>query len=180
MIIPTPPSIGSILLRTVSEKLIGNITKSAVDNVIKKNVHPRIGSIVHCELGLNIADHTGVYIGKNKIVHLDGSGAIESVTPKTFLKRLGGFNSAMSIYVSCDEDGDPVGSDTIAKRAKKMVGKNRDYNLILDNCHQFTSGCITGDFENSDNFFWMIEHTAKEHLRTKKWRVWETIDGEYT
>lgn len=54
-----------------------------------------------------------------------------------------------------------------------MVGKKRNYNLLLDNCHQFASGCITGDFENNDNFLFMLKHTAKEHLNLDTWRVWD-------
>lgn len=118
------------------------------------------------------AEHTGVYIGNNKIVHLDGSGLIETVTPKQFLERLGGFNSAISIYVSCDGNT-PTGCNDIAKRAKNMSGKRRDYNLILDNCHQFTSGCISGNYENSDNFLWMVKDTASNHINANTWRVWE-------
>ena len=54
-----------------------------------------------------------------------------------------------------------------------MVGKSRDYNFIMDNCHQFTSGCLTGDFENADNFLWMLKDTAGEVLGADNWRLWD-------
>ncbi|STQ90839.1 lecithin retinol acyltransferase family protein [Iodobacter fluviatilis] len=158
--------------------LLGNLVESFVDNVIRDTVYPIKGSIVYCDLAFGNAEHSGIYVGNNKIVHLDGSGDIEIVSPKIFLDRLGGFNSAISIYVSCDGDS-PVGSNKTAKRAKDMAGSCRDYNFILDNCHQFTSGCISGDFENSDNFLWMLKDTAKSELNASTWRVWETVDGEY-
>lgn len=158
--------------------LLGNLAESFIDNVIRDTVYPVKGSMVYCDLAFGNAEHSGIYIGGNKIVHLDGSGDIEIVSPKRFLDRLGGFNSAISIYVSCDGDS-PVGGSTVAERAKRMIGKCRNYNVILDNCHQFTSGCMSGNFENSDNFLWMLKDTAKSEISANTWRVWKTVDGEY-
>ena len=163
----------------IGQYLWENLVESFVDNVIKDTVHPVKGSVVYCELVFGSAEHSGIYIGDNKIVHLDGSGNIEIVTPMAFLGRLGGLNSAMSIYVSCNVDSLPVGGDAIARKAKSMVGKRREYNVILDNCHQFTSGCITGNFENPDNFLWMLKDTAKNKISANSWRVWKTINGKY-
>lgn len=127
-----------------------------------------------CERGdlAMIAEHSGVYLGGGKIAHLDGSDRVEIVMTKTFLKRLGGWNPAMSIYVSSDEDG-AVGSEAIALRARAAVGRSRDYNLLLDNCHQFVSGCISGEFENADNFLWMLKDTAQKTINATAWREWD-------
>ncbi|MNE00608.1 hypothetical protein D3C80_930220 [compost metagenome] len=54
-----------------------------------------------------------------------------------------------------------------------MVGQTRSYNFLLDNCHQFTSGCLTGDFENSSNFLWMMKDEAKKTLSVNNWRFWD-------
>lgn len=148
------------------------ITNHVVDNYIRENVHPVKGCIVYCDLGL-IAEHSGVYVGDDKIVHLDGAGNIEIVTREKFLDRLGGVNAAMSIYVSCS-DSNAIGDTDTAERAIGMVGICRNYNVVLDNCHQFTSGCITGNFENSDNFWWMLKHTTEQHYAINSWRVWGT------
>jgi len=158
--------------------ILGNLAKSFFDNVLRDCVYPVKGSVVYCDLAFGSAEHSGIYIGNNEIVHLDGSGNVEIVDPKEFLNRLDGFNLAISIYVSCDGSS-AVGGDIIAERAKKMVGEKRDYNLIFDNCHQFTSGCIMGNFENSDNFLWMLKDTAEKEINANTWRVWETTDGEY-
>ena len=133
---------------------------------------PKKGCIVYCDLAV-VVEHSGIYIGEDKIVHLDGSGEIEIVDPEEFIARLNGLNPADKIYYSCDEDGNPIKSEEIANRAKNMVGKGRDYHWILDNCHQFTSGCITGDFENSDNALWMLKDTAKNKLGVEQWKIWE-------
>lgn len=154
--------------------LLGNFLESFVDNVIRENVEPVKGSIIYCDLAFGNAEHSGVFIGNNEIVHLDGSGVIEIVTPKEFLERLGGFNLAISIYVSCNGSS-AVGTNAIARRAKNMIGKHRNYHVIFDNCHQFTSGCITGNFDNSDNFLWMLKSTVSNKLNAKTWRVWEGV-----
>lgn len=46
----------------------------------------------------------------------------------------------------------------------------------MDNCHQFSSGCITGNTENSDNFFWMLEDTLKRKVGAKN--KMESNEGE--
>lgn len=175
MFIPRLPSL-SLLSRFYIGK---NTVESIRDNYIRKKVTPIPGSIVYCHL-LGELEHTGVYIGNNQIVHLDGDGIVEQVDPKQFLRRLNGMNRYMtamsgrlvSIYVSCSGTT-AVGSEGVARRAKSMIGNTRNYNVVLDNCHQFTSGCITGNFENPDNFFTFLQDTAKEYLSMNTWRVWE-------
>ena len=149
------------------------LAKSFIDNVLRNTVpSPAKGSVVYCDLVAGTTEHTGIYIGKNYIVHLNGDGVIERVTPKQFMRRLNGFNTAISIYVSC-RDGAPVGSNKVAKLAESMIGKTREYNVILDNCHQFTSGCLTGEFDNSCNFFTFLNDTIKNEINGNEWRVWD-------
>lgn len=147
----------------------GSLVKSLVDNVLKDKVTPIEGSILHCSLFG--AEHTGVYIGNNQIVELLGSGEIRVASPSMFIDG----TNAISIYVACNEKT-PLGGEHIAERARGMVGKRRGYNLILDNCHQFTAGCITGDFENSDNFFLLVQNTIERNINrgeSIEWRVWD-------
>ena len=51
-----------------------------IDYIFRDQVRPKKGSIVYCDLAFFV-EHSGVYIGNNKIVHLDGSGYVEVVTP---------------------------------------------------------------------------------------------------
>lgn len=144
-----------------------NAAESIVDGCRDK-VHPKIGSILYCDLAFGYMDHSGIYIGNNQIVHLSGDGNIEIVSPKEFID--GG--TACSIYVSC-QDTSAVGSANVAKRAKNMIGTSRNYSFIFNNCHQFSAGCLSGDFENSHNFLWMLKDESAKWLGSDTWRYWD-------
>lgn len=146
------------------------LAKSFRDNVLRDKVVPVAGSVVYCDV--YAVEHSGIYLGKGRIVHLNGSGEVEVVDAETFLNRLDGFNNAMSIYVS-SADGVAVGNPNVARRARRQLGKTRNYNVIMDNCHQFASGCLTGQFDNADNFCWMLRGTAAKVLGAREWRVWD-------
>ena len=117
---------------------------SFVDNVLASTVTPVPGSVVYCGLAFNAVEHSGIYIGNGKIVHLDGNGQVKTVTRKQFLDRLDGYNVAITIYVSSRE-GKAVGSRAVAERAKAMVGTTLDYHLASNNCHRFSARCLGVD-----------------------------------
>lgn len=144
---------------------------SFIDNVCKDTVTPIKGSVVHCGLLFDLVEHSGIYIGDNQIVHLNGNNWIEAVSPDVFLDRLGGGNTAISIYVSCIGT-QAVGSKEVAKRAKKRIGDDTTYDVVNNNCHRFSSGCLTGDFENDDWRFSDLETTTRFELGSTEWRVW--------
>lgn len=154
----------------VAAKLVNNLEESIIDNCVRDKVFPTPGSVLYFEMAFGAAEHSGIYVGDGEVVELSGEGIIQQVSVSEFLNTP--VNTAMSIYVS-SSGGHAVGSQAAARRARSMVGKCRNYNLILDNCHQFTSGCLTGDFENSDNFLWMLKDTAKNQLGAEEWRVWD-------
>ena len=43
----------------------------------------------------------------------------------------------------------------------------------MDNCHQFTAGCLTGNFEEAKNFLWMVKDASAEVLGSDNWRHWD-------
>lgn len=143
------------------------MAESIVD-ACRDQVWPEIGSVLYCDLAFGYMDHSGIYIGNGEIVHLSGKGNIEIVSPKQFID--GG--TACSIYVSC-RDTAPVGSANAARRAKEMVGSSRNYNFLIDNCHQFSAGCLTGDFDNSCNFLWMLKDESSKRINSNSWRYWD-------
>jgi hypothetical protein len=166
----------AVVERTTEEvyRHIGSPIKGFVDKVFRDQVQPVPGSILHCSL--KGAEHTGVYVGDGQIVELLGSGLVRRGRPSNFIEG----TNAVTIYVAC-HDTKPLGSAEIAERAKSQVGNFRDYKLFFDNCHQFTCGCITSQFENSNNFFYMVESVIREQMnfgREFTWRAWELDSDE--
>ena len=146
--------------------------RRASDYLFHDSVKPKIGSILHCRI--LYGEHTGIYIGHGQVVELTGSGEVKKIPLSEFTGNMIPRNGIV-IYVSCDENEQPLGDTSIAIRAKAMINTKRNYNLVFDNCHQFTCGAITGDFENANNFFWMLEDEIKKHfsLYKLKWRAIE-------
>ncbi len=158
-----------LLVRSTLFRPLNNLGESFVDNVLRDKVaEPEIGSVLYCDLAFGFAEHSGIYVGNQRIVHLTGDGVIEEVSSEGFLSG----TTAMSIYVSCAEET-PVGSQRVAARARSMVGHRRSYNLLQDNCHQFSAGCLTGNFDNTHNFLWMLKEESNHTLGSNSWRVWE-------
>lgn len=136
--------------------------------MFKASVMPLPGSIVYRKY--RFAEHTGIYIGDNSIIELDGGGHIKKVSFIEFCK-------GNPIYVACDHNGYVLYDDRIHQRAQKMVGIRRSYNLLFDNCHQFVAGCILGDFENGNHFFFLVERCVKKYFKISKLR-WRILDEQ--
>lgn len=58
----------------------------------------------------------------------------------------------------------------------------REYNFVFNNCHMFTSACLTGKFrrvdgtiesDSDDNTFTFLKDTVSEELGADNWRVWD-------
>ena len=141
--------------------------KSAFKNTDTK-VTPQKGSVLYCDLTGSFLEHSGIYVGDNRIVHLNGKGEIEVVSPAAFLSPF----ALQDIYVSCMENS-AVGSERVANHALSMVGKKRNYNFVMNNCHQFTTGCLTEDFENSSNLLTFLKMQAKDTLGADTWHLWD-------
>ncbi len=154
------------------------IVNHLIDNGIRTTVdEPAIGSVVYCDLAFSTVEHSGIYVGNNKIVHLNGDGIVEKVTAKKFLARLDGFNTAITIMTSCD-GSTPIGSKAVAKRAKKKVGTKLGYKLLEKNCHAFCISCLINDFDylhsmTAGGGFSSLIDTAENVLSADDWRAWD-------
>ena len=163
-----------IVLRTILSyslrKIAVNAFESIVDNAIKDTVRePAIGGAVYCDLALGHAEHSGIYIGNGLIAHLNRFGTVEAVDRAKFLEG----TTAISIYTSCIGTM-PIGCESAASYAKSVIEqkKHRRYNVILENCHMFTSECISGE-KSANTFLWMLKYESEKHHGTNNWRVWE-------
>ena len=72
-------------------------TIKTIDAFFIHDVTPKVGSIVYCNLAL-VAEHTGIYVGDNKIIHLNGSGLVEMVSAEIFCDRLHGRNKFLIVF----------------------------------------------------------------------------------
>ena len=128
-------------------------------------VTPKIGSVVYCDLAFGFADHSGIYVGNDEIVHLNANGWIEKVSTAEFIEN----TTALTFYVSSRDDN-AVGSYAVADRALSRVNQKSRYSLLADNCHRFTSSCLTGNINNTDSFLWMLKVTAYQAIQAESWR----------
>lgn len=150
--------------------LLKELATSFVDNVFRDRVsEPAIGSVVYCDYVFGLAEHSGIYLGDEQIMHLNGKGRIERVSPEKFMEG----KTGVSIYVGCIGSR-PVGSKLIAERAlhlEKTEG-SREYNVLLENCHQFSESCITGK-QSSATFLTFLKDACKQNMGVDSWLVWD-------
>ncbi len=146
-------------------------------------VRPRPGSILHCSLAIAV-EHSGIFVARDKIVEVendDGNKNIRRVDADDFLNSHL-VRTGVCIYVACDKKtGAVLGTRSVADNAKYAVGREGAYRLLFDNCHMFTSSCITGNHKNSDNLFLFLENTIRRKLnrgRAITWKVWNHDDDE--
>lgn len=159
-------TIGNIFNNPIREKITREV-KSIIGNDMK----PKVGSVLHYTL-VHTAEHTGNYVGYNKVVHLNGDVLIEKVGYAEFISRLDGMNPTLAICCPVDRNNNPIGDRKVAERARSIVGQYRDYNLIFDNCHKFTYYCLTGKTLPVVMF-----HTVESALKDRyDFRGWEPID----
>lgn len=164
-----------LLTEIIRHTPVGSFLESTIDNIVRDKVNPKRGSILHCSMyGV---EHTGIYIGSNQIVDLDGNGNISKKDPKRFING----TNAISIYVACD-DTSVLYSNSIADAAEKSIGDKRKYDLLADNCHRFAGYCITKDYDSEKlvETFSGLEKIIKNHFSPKKftWRVWDLASDQ--
>lgn len=107
---------------------------------------------------------------------MEGEGIIRSIDPDEFLTS-SEHRTGSKIYVACDMiTGTPLSAKKVAKRATDKVGTTRNYLVFWDNCHQFSSGCVSNNFENLDKTFTQLSLTIARkmnHFIPVKWEVWD-------
>ena len=147
-----------------------NFRKKKAKTHNSPDVSPVKGCILKCNLG-GVLEHTGLYIGNGKIVSLNRHSQIRIEDEQSFFPP--GTNPASNrIYTACyGNTGEVLSSTAIMRRAKKKIDKETPYNVLFNNCHRFTTGCITGNFENDVVSFSQLEDVIfahQEELRPKK------------
>ncbi|MBK0075557.1 hypothetical protein [Bacillus sp. S56] len=139
----------------------------------QKDIEPCFGSPIFTEIGFGISGHSGIYIGKQRVIALNSKGGITENSLEEFTDHITTFNYEICVPYDNKHDWE-IGFADAGARAIEKLGQSRNYHVLLDNCHQFTLGCLTGDFENSGNFLWMLkDEVQKKYGDRVVWRRWD-------
>lgn len=103
----------------------------------EQKVKPEIGAIVCCGIG-GVLEHSGIWIGDNTIVEVDGNGLVKAVSPQRFTQS----RSGNKIFIACDSLGQPLVSELAAQKAIDQLYQVISYHLFDNNCHQFIWQCF--------------------------------------
>lgn len=123
-----------------------NFKKKRAKTYPSPEIRAMKGCILKCDLGL-LLEHTGIYIGRGRIVGLNRHSEIRIEDPTSFFPP--GTNPKSSrIYAACYGNTDEILiSAAAARRARKKSIKKRLI-MFFQQLPPFTTGCLTGNFEN--------------------------------
>ena len=106
------------------------------------------GAVVACEI-FHLFEHTGIYLGDDVIVELQGTGLVRAISSHRFLDG----RSGEELLVACNSRKEVISSEEIAKRASAKIYTFETYDLLQNNCHRFTYACVSGKSEPVTSFF---------------------------
>lgn len=169
--------------------------KYFVDSAFRDKVAPKLGSVVYCDLWLAI-EHSGIYVGNGQISNIVVDGFAESTVslsaPDSFTAKS---TLGRRIYVSCDSHG-VVGDKSVANCAASHIGTRSVYGLVIKNCHQFSTKCVSQTGKAvAESSLWeraidllpgetwepsmaALKKAAKQKLGATKWRLWDWRDED--
>lgn len=136
-----------------------------------QRVKPSLGSIVYCDLPFGL-EHTGIYVGRNRIVHLDGNGKIVSTSPQKFIQRLEGWDDSLDVYVSCAGEK-AIHNKELASIARSYAGLTTGYNIAIYNCHNFVASSITLEDSPRLMTFTLLQEIMRKKLGFTEWNIWD-------
>ena len=125
---------------------------------------PDIGSVLCCGIG-GVLDHTGIWVGDNTIVELDGKGLVKPISANRFTEE----RSGKHIFVACDSHAKPLASELAAQRAINQIYTYQDYHLIENNCHQFIWQCFSPEDKPLTTFKELNKRLAHKFDRKVYW-----------
>jgi len=136
-----------------------------------QKVRPEVGAIVCCGIG-GLLDHTGIWVGDNTIIEMDGNGLIKPVSVQRFTEDRTGKN----IFVACDSNARCLAIETAAIRASKKIFQCEEYDMFSNNCHQFVWQCFKPNDSQLTTFKELNKRIAKYFKRQIYWDLCD-IDG---
>ncbi len=124
------------------------------------------GCIVCCDLAGGL-DHTGIYIGRNRIVEKNGNGKIKKVSLDEFMNS-SGLRTGITLFVACSR-GEIIHNTRISNRAKEAIGTSDKYDLLTENCHRLTAYCATGK-KHSITTFTQLAYVLEKKFGPIEWK----------
>ncbi len=106
------------------------------------------GAVVACEI-FHSFEHTGIYLGDDVIVELQGTGLVRAISSQRFLAG----RTGEELVVACNSRGEVIVSNDVAARASAKIYTYEAYDLLQNNCHRFTYACVSGKHEPVTSFF---------------------------
>lgn len=124
------------------------------------------GAVVACEI-FHLFDHTGIYLGDDVVVELQGSGLVRAISSNRFLDG----RSGEELLVACNRRGEVIFAPEVAARASAKIYTFETYDLLQNNCHRFTYACVSGKSEPVTSFFDLKQALKALWQEDIDWRV---------
>jgi len=177
------------IIKKIGVSIAVKTIKYWIDGYFRDSVQPIEGSVLYTDLYFAV-EHSGIYIGSDKISNIVVDGFMESTvkasSPQSFTD---GSWLNNKIYVSCDSSG-AVGGTNVSTFAEDSIGERAFYGLVFNNCHEFSENCLYASREKQknnngfelDSFLpnetWelslnSLKNSAKKQIGATKWRLWD-------
>lgn len=131
----------------VSESFASRARRNAGADRLIASPPPGTPLLVSLALAL---EHTGIYLGDNKVAELQDDGFVKTVSLTDFINGDTApfpLRNGTRIFAACDaRSRKPLGTEAVAKMARRLsdVAYYAGYNLIQSNCHLFVAACVAG------------------------------------
>ena len=147
------------ILESVADALSDSMASRTRRNTGAKRLiaPPPPGTPLLVSLALAL-EHTGVYLGDNKVAELQDDGFVKTVSLTDFINgdtALFPLRNGTRIFAACDaRSRKPLGTAAVAKMARRLSDEvyYAGYDLIQSNCHLFTAACAAGLKPNDTAF----------------------------
>lgn len=125
----------------------------------------KVGSVIACDLAYGIIDHSGIYVGNNEVIELNGNGLIRKISIEEFI-RDGKIRTGENIHTATWKN-ESISCAQWAYNAEKLLNEPVNYHLALCNCHNFIFTCISeGELFSPKPFKFEVQY---QKLSTNIW-----------
>ena len=139
------------IFEAVGDALAGSLASRTRRNAGEKRLiaPPPPGTPLLVSLAL-VLEHTGIYLGDNKVAELQDDGFVKTVSLTDFINGDTApfpLRNGTRIFAACDaRSRKPLGAAAVAKMARRLSDEAyyAGYDLIQSNCHLFVAACAAG------------------------------------